>query len=96
MQSRRNFVATGQTLVVGMALAVVGALALAACGSDEDSPPPPTATTQSALIDHSEFSQLELGQPAPEFSLPTSDGETVALADYQGEPVLLFFHMADG
>lgn len=33
---------------------------------------------------------------APGFALPAADGSTVALADYGDEPVLLFFHMADG
>jgi len=35
------------------------------------------------------------GDTAPDFTLPTSDGETVTLSDYE-EPVLLFFHMAEG
>jgi len=34
--------------------------------------------------------------PAPGFTLPAADGTTVSLADYGDEPVLLFFHMADG
>ena len=31
---------------------------------------------------------------APEFSLPNSLGGEVALSDFAGQPVLLFFHMA--
>ncbi|MBN1564903.1 MAG: redoxin domain-containing protein [Anaerolineae bacterium] len=37
-----------------------------------------------------------MGDDAPAFTLPTADGGTVALADYAGENVLLFFHMAVG
>ena len=36
------------------------------------------------------------GAAAPAFALPSAAGGTVALADYGDEPVLLFFHMADG
>ncbi len=37
-----------------------------------------------------------VGSDAPAFALPDSTGGTVALADYGDQPVLLFFHMADG
>ena len=33
---------------------------------------------------------------APDFSFENALGAPVALADYSGTPVLLFFHMADG
>lgn len=40
---------------------------------------------------------LQVGDPAPDFELVSSDGETVALSDYEGEqPILLYFHMALG
>lgn len=40
---------------------------------------------------------ITVGAPAPAFALPATNGNTVALADYQNrQPVLLFFHMADG
>ena len=38
---------------------------------------------------------IEVGSPAPAFSLQSADGSTVSLGGYE-EPVLLFFHMADG
>ena len=42
-------------------------------------------------------SGLQLGDQAPEFSLPTASGGEVALDDYTGQqPVLLYFHMALG
>lgn len=34
---------------------------------------------------------LEVGSPAPEFSLPSLGGETVSLADYADQPLLLYF-----
>jgi len=40
--------------------------------------------------------QFGEGSAAPGFSLPESAGGTVALADFGDEPVLLYFHMADG
>ena len=33
---------------------------------------------------------------APDFTMVDATGDSVALADYTGTPVLLFFHMADG
>ena len=40
---------------------------------------------------------IGVGQPAPDFSLPTADGGSVALDDFIGQqPVLLYFHMAVG
>lgn len=37
-----------------------------------------------------------VGDRAPDFSLEEASGGSVALADYQGHDVLLYFHMADG
>ncbi len=34
---------------------------------------------------------LELGTPAPEFSLPNIDGNTVSLSDFAGKPLLVMF-----
>ena len=74
-------------LITGLALFLV--LALAACSGDkvekEDASPTPEAAAGIAV-----------GAPAPDFALPASDGSTVSLSDYAGQPVLLFFHMADG
>lgn len=39
---------------------------------------------------------IVVGAAAPDFTLPAADGRQIALADYRGQPVLLFFHMAIG
>lgn len=39
---------------------------------------------------------IEVGAEAPDFTLPDAAGGEVSLADYSGQPVLLYFHMAVG
>lgn len=39
---------------------------------------------------------IAVGNPAPGFTLPDAAGGQVSLADYRGQPVLLYFHMAVG
>lgn len=40
---------------------------------------------------------LSAGDTAPDFTLTNTDGSAYTLSDHLGEqPVLLFFHMADG
>ncbi len=39
---------------------------------------------------------IVVGAEAPAFTLPAADGRQITLADYRGQPVLLFFHMAVG
>lgn len=41
------------------------------------------------------MSTLQVGQPAPEFSLPGSDGKTHHLSDYRGRKVILYFYPKD-
>lgn len=36
-----------------------------------------------------------VGQPAPEFTLPDADNNTVSLADLKGKPVILYFYPKD-
>lgn len=38
--------------------------------------------------------RLEAGAPAPAFSLPDKDGQTVSLSDYAGTKVVLYFYPA--
>lgn len=39
--------------------------------------------------------ELEIGAPAPAFTLPASGGETVALSDLRGRKVVLYFYPKD-
>ena len=38
---------------------------------------------------------LEIGQPAPDFTLPQDGGEPITLSDLRGGPVVLFFYPKD-
>lgn len=84
--TKRVLTKRGQLITVTLLALMIGAL-LAACGGDDEA----------EVVNHDEQSRLNLGDPAPAFTLPTASGGTVSLADYQEEmPVLLFFHMAGG
>jgi len=72
--------ALARSLALALLLSLLGAL-LAACGSDKK---------------ESAKTGLAVGDAAPAFALPASDGSNVSLDAYRGQPVLLFFHMADG
>jgi peroxiredoxin Q/BCP len=39
------------------------------------------------------MSTLKAGQKAPDFRLPGDDGKEVALADFRGKYVVLFFYV---
>jgi cytochrome oxidase Cu insertion factor (SCO1/SenC/PrrC family) len=64
-------------------LALPLVLLVAACSSGDSATPTPEE-------------RIRPGVEGPDFTLPASDGSTVSLADYQGRPVLLYFHMAMG
>lgn len=49
-----------------------------------------------AACGSSSADEIAVGNLAPAFELTDSDGKTVTLAEYKGQPVLLFFHMAGG
>ena len=38
---------------------------------------------------------VEEGKPAPDFELPTDEGETVSLSSLRGKPVVLYFYPKD-
>ena len=40
--------------------------------------------------------RLAPGDPAPDFTLPASDGSSVSLADYRGRQVIIYFYPAAG
>jgi cytochrome oxidase Cu insertion factor (SCO1/SenC/PrrC family) len=74
-----------------IAWVIVAALLLSACGGGSKKEEKPAASNGAAQ------SRLKIGEAAPGFTLPSSAGGTVSLADYKGkQPVLLFFHMAVG
>lgn len=71
------------TLILFLLVAV-----LISCKSKEKDTPSTQSTPSEGL---------RVGSVAPNFSLPSSDGQTVSLADYVNkQPVLLYFHMAVG
>ena len=66
------------------------ALGLAACQSaDAPADPAPTSTNASADAEAPTPGEPVPGQPAPAFSLPSTGSETVALADFAGQTVVL-------
>jgi thioredoxin-dependent peroxiredoxin len=38
---------------------------------------------------------LEIGEPAPDFSLPDADGREVTLSEFRGQPVIIYFYPRD-
>ena len=38
---------------------------------------------------------LDIGAPAPDFTLPTDGGGSVTLSDFKGRPVVLYFYPKD-
>lgn len=46
----------------------------------------------SILVTMTEQKRLEIGDQAPDFTLPNDSGETTSLADYQGKRVLVYFY----
>ncbi|MEL6436188.1 MAG: thioredoxin-dependent thiol peroxidase [Pseudomonadota bacterium] len=41
------------------------------------------------------MSELEIGSPAPDFTLPTDGGENVTLSDLKGKKVVVYFYPKD-
>lgn len=46
----------------------------------------------SILVTMTEQKRLEIGDQAPDFTLPNDSGETTSLSDYQGKRVLVYFY----
>jgi hypothetical protein len=76
-------------------LPIVAVLLLGPVGCGQEETPPATTSSASAPTDETpvELVTAELGQTAPLFSLPSSTGTEVDLADVVGEqPVVLVFY----
>ena len=73
-------------LIAICAFSGLGLSALAAAASAQGQPPPnpqqPAATPQYSA-------NLEVGEQAPDFALPGSDGKIHKLSDYKGKTVVL-------
>ena len=35
---------------------------------------------------------VEVGKPAPEFTLPDQEGKTISLSDFRGQRVVVYFY----
>lgn len=64
------------------ALVGLGALAMSAAASGQGQPPQPQAPAQYSA-------DLKVGDMAPDFELPGSDGKVHKLSDYRGKTVVL-------
>ena len=38
---------------------------------------------------------LEIGKPAPDFTLPSDEGKEISLHDFKGQKVILYFYPKD-
>lgn len=66
---------------------LVGILVVSCSGTS-----PPAEPSESAAI----APVVQPGEPSPEFTLPQAAGKPVALSDFLGKPVLLYFSMGPG
>lgn len=67
---------------------IIPLLLIAACtGSEEDPEPSPEPET---------LEGIQVGSIAPAFTLENATGGDISLADFEGKPALLYFHMAVG
>ena len=74
------------------ALCAAGSLAfgvIAAAASAQDQPPQNPQNPQQPAAPAQYSADLKVGDTAPEFALPGSDGKTHKLSDYRGRTVVL-------
>lgn len=57
-------------------------------------PPPVGRPPRDGATERSTVPRLTVGETAPDFTLPTADGGTLALADLRGRPVIVYFYPA--
>jgi cytochrome oxidase Cu insertion factor (SCO1/SenC/PrrC family) len=84
-------------------LGIAGLFVFVGCQNEEDSDENEDSTESQVTVvptesatDIPELSGIVVGADAPAFTLANALGDPVSLSDYQGQPVLLFFHMAVG
>lgn len=76
-----------RSLTLSLCAAALVACAAAPPDADDTAPPPDAPTSQAALV-----TGTELGERAPDFTLPRSDGGSVTLSQHRdGAVVLVFF-----
>jgi len=72
------------------AVAGLGALAMSAAAPGQGQPPQPPQQPPSPPPAPAQYSaDLKVGDMAPEFALPGSDGKVHKLSDYRGKTVVL-------
>jgi peroxiredoxin Q/BCP len=80
-------------------LVIVSMLVSAGCsreaGEDESAAAGDTAVDEATIDEGHDETKVEAGEPAPDFALPSSTGETVHLAELRGQPVVLYFYPKD-
>jgi peroxiredoxin Q/BCP len=57
---------------------------------------PPMTPIHLALLAGLVAALPQVGQPAPDFTLPSQDGSPVSLHDFRGKWVVLYFYPKDG
>jgi peroxiredoxin len=70
--------------------------ALAAYAIEQGIRPTPELATAYAELDETRFNRVKVGQPAPDFQLPDTEGKKWRLSDFRGkQPVVLIWVFAD-
>ena len=77
-----------------LVLVVLGTLAIIGTGLVRPATPGPSSSIQSTSARNGPIVGTEVGNAAPNFTLPTPSGQQVSLSDYRGRPVLLNFWYA--
>jgi cytochrome c biogenesis protein CcmG/thiol:disulfide interchange protein DsbE len=79
---------TAIAIVALLSVAIpAGLLALIVANDNDEASSPPTT-----LVEPIDVFKARVGTPAPDFSLPTTDGKTVQLSSLRGKPVVVVFY----
>ena len=71
------------------AVAGIGLLAMSAAASGQGQPPQPPQPAQAPPAPAQYSADLKVGDMAPDFALPGSDGKIHKLSEYKGKTVVL-------